>query len=254
MVLTVSLVLTVFAYESEADDYSLAVAANTVDTVISEIIVKRAYEKLGHNVTINRLPPKRALEDANAGVYDGDVQRIHSVENSYINLIRLEPPINYINGTGFIHGSKDMNIKSWKDLEGHNVGIILGIKFAENNVNKDKRRVFYNYLELITALSEQRIDIGIFPESNGIYQALLTSQTEIEPLPSPLSRFELYHYIHRKNEHLTDDLEAVFQSYATDGTLEKIRTRALAIIYKNARKGIPVCTKDYACFNDIWQN
>ncbi len=64
---------------AKADTFDFAVAANTIDTVVSEVIIKKAYSILGHQITITRLPPKRALERANSGEYDGDVQRIFSV-------------------------------------------------------------------------------------------------------------------------------------------------------------------------------
>ena len=45
----------------------LAVAANTVDTVISEVIVREAYERIGYRVEITKYPPERALKLANSG-------------------------------------------------------------------------------------------------------------------------------------------------------------------------------------------
>ena len=108
-------------------EFKLAVAANTIDTVISEVIVKKAYEMLGHQIEIIRLPPKRALIKSNSGDYDGDVQRIHSVADTYPNLIRLEPSINYIHGAGFVLKGSKIDVNSWQDLGEYRVGIILGI-------------------------------------------------------------------------------------------------------------------------------
>ncbi|MBL4905972.1 MAG: transporter substrate-binding domain-containing protein [Sneathiella sp.] len=229
-----------------------AVAANTIDTVVSEIIIKKAYEMLGHQVNIIRLPPKRALEDANSGRYDGDVQRIFSVAETYPNLIRIEPPINYIHGTGFVLEGSDIRVNSWQALKDHKVGIILGIRFAETNVPKENVFVFYNYKELTEALNNGRIDIGIYPQSNGIYQVLLMGEKRIIPLKAPLEKFDLYHYIHKKNRSLKNDLQRIFTQFEQDGTLAKVRQRVLDISFRRAKKGITPCFDDYACYKSVW--
>ncbi|MGO1117700.1 substrate-binding periplasmic protein [Rhodovibrionaceae bacterium A322] len=236
-----------------ADQLSLAVADNTIDTVVSEVIVKKAYELLGHDVEIIRLPPKRALIMANVGSLDGDVQRIHSVANTYSSLIRLEPPINYILGTGFILRGSNVKVTSWQDLSMYRVGIIQGIRFAETNVPEESAVVFYDYDELANALLDRTIDIGIYPLSNGRYQSLLINQPDIIPLDKPLARFELYHYLHEKHRNLVPHLQEVFASFQQDGLLEKVRASVLEISLERARQGKEPCYPNYDCYRSVWE-
>jgi len=237
-----------------AETFTFAVADNTIDTVVSEVILKKAYRMLGHQIEILRLPAKRALENANAGIYDGDVQRIFNVAKSHTNLIRLEPPINYIHGTGFVNKGAKIDVRSWDDLKKYKVGIILGIRFAETNVPKQNAVIFHNYKKLTAAIATNGIDIGIYPESNGIYQTLFSNEENIVPLETPLAKFELYHYIHKKNHWLTKDLQRIFAEFSKNGTLIKVRQRVLEISFSRARKGLEPCFIDYACYQSVWDD
>jgi polar amino acid transport system substrate-binding protein len=248
------LFLAFFPGHVHSETFQLAVAANTIDTVVSEVIVKKAYEMLGHEVEIIRLPPKRALFGANAGIYDGDVQRIFSVGDHYPNLLRIDPPINYIDGTGFIKKGSAVDARTWQDLTKYRVGIILGIRFAETNVPKENSIIFHTYDELTMALRDGRIDIGIYPRSNGIYQTLMVGKSDIVPLKTPLATFALYHYVHKKNGHLLPDLKRIFTQFKNQNMLGRIRTQVLDISFKRAAEGYEPCYKNYACYQSVWEN
>ena len=96
----------------------LTAAANTVDTVISEVIVREVYERIGYQVEITKYPPERALKLANSGQADGDVQRIGGLSEHYPNLIQLKPATNYIEGSVFTAG-KDISVDGWDSLREH---------------------------------------------------------------------------------------------------------------------------------------
>lgn len=236
----------------QAETFRIAVAADTIDTVVSEVIVKRSYELLGHKVELYHLPPKRALRDANAGKYDGDAQRIDNISVGYPNLIKIEPSINHIQGTGFTHKDTKVYVKTWEDLEAYRVGIILGIRFAEINVPEESAFVFYSYPELTKAINSGKVDIGIYPRSNGIYQGIVTETKNIVPMDNTLAEFKLYHYVHRKNEHLVQGLSKIFSRFKEEGLLEKIRQRVLKISFERAKQGLLPCFKDYACYQSVW--
>lgn len=238
----------------QADTYSFAVAENTIDTLVSEVIIKKAYEMLGHEIEIVRLPPKRALNNASVGIYDGDVQRIYSVGHTYPNLIRIEPSINYIYGTGFVLKDSKVDVTTWEDLKKYRVGVILGIRFAEINAPKKNSFYYYSYTKLTAALNEGKVDIGIYPQSNGIYQTLLFGEKNIIPIKSPLSKFDLYHYVHKKNQHLVKDLAVIFRRFENDDILENIRQKVLDISFDRARKGLEPCFKDYGCYQSVWKS
>ena len=59
-----------------SETLTLVTAANTVDTLTSEVIVREAYKRLGIDVEIKKFPGERALKMANDDKVAGDVQRI----------------------------------------------------------------------------------------------------------------------------------------------------------------------------------
>lgn len=156
---------------SDTDELSLvelAAAANTVDTVISEVIVREAYERIGYQVEITKYPPERALKLANSGQADGDVQRIDGLSEHYPNLIQLKPAINYIEGSVFTAG-KDISVDGWDSLRQHRIGLIRGIKFAELNTKGMDHHFVGNYPALFTMLDKGRFDLIVSPRLNGSY-------------------------------------------------------------------------------------
>ena len=54
-----------------ADKLVLVAAAGTIDTVVSEVILREAYGRIGIDVTIRKVKPERALRLANAVGPDG---------------------------------------------------------------------------------------------------------------------------------------------------------------------------------------
>lgn len=86
--LLVAACLTVVLKPSEAQERLVLVTPpNTVDTVISEVITRKAYKRIGIDVEILKVPGERALRMANSGKADGEVQRIDGISANYHNLI-----------------------------------------------------------------------------------------------------------------------------------------------------------------------
>lgn len=225
----------------------LAVAANTVDTVVSEVIVREAYERIGYRVEITKYPPERALKLADSGRADGDVQRIDGLSEHYPNLIQLQPAINYIEGSVFTAG-KDISVDGWDSLRPYRIGLIRGIKFAELNTKGMDRHLVGNYPALFTMLDKGRFDLIVSPRLNGSYQLKRLHIEGIDLIEPPVARFDLYHYIHSSRADLGPKLEAVFQEMQATGELESIRERVIAELMRRAAEGLPVCDDDYACF------
>ena len=225
----------------------LVAAADTVDTVISEVIVRKAYARLGYQTEIVRYPAERALQLADSGRADGDVQRIAGLATHYPNLIQLQPPINYIEGSVFTAGKK-ITVAGWESLRPYRIGLIRGIKFAELNTAGMDRDIVGNYPALFTMLEKGRFDLVVSPRLNGSYQLLRLRIAGIAPLEPAIERFELYHYIHRQRAELAPGLEAVFRDMEAAGELRAIRRRVVAELLRRARAGLPICDEDYACF------
>ncbi len=56
---------------------------------ISEIVLRKAYERIGVKIDTHYFPAERALYMSNSGLVDGEVNRIIGLEKKYPNLIRV---------------------------------------------------------------------------------------------------------------------------------------------------------------------
>lgn len=232
-----------------ADRLVLAAAANTVDTVTSEVIVREAYRRLGIAVDIRKYPGERALKMADAGVVAGDVQRIDNLSAKYRNLIQLRPAINYIEAAAFSR-DRASEIAGWESLRPHRLGIIRGIKFAENNTGDMKRYVANDYAGLFRMVKGNRVDLAISLSLNGRYQSAVLGIDGVFELKPAIMRFDLFHYIHKSRAHLKPRLETVFRDMAAAGQLAKTRAHVIDVLLRQASQNIAICDKDYKCLED----
>lgn len=225
----------------------LLTPSNSVETLISEVIVRKAYARLGYRAEINKYPAERAIKLANEGFADGEVARIDGVGERYSNLIQLYPPINYLEATVFTAGSK-LDIKGWQSLKPHSIGIIRGIKFAEENTAGMDRYVVGDYPTLFRMLQHGRFDFAVSSWLNGVYHVRHLAMGDVVALEPSVERFDMYHYLHRDHAALAPRLEAVFQEMQESGELSAIRERVIDVLLRRASLGLPVCDDDYQCF------
>jgi len=230
-----------------SEKFVFAAAANTVDTLTSEVIVREAYRRLGIEVQIRKYPGERALKLANSGKVDGDVQRIDGLSGKYQNLIQLRPAINYIEAAAFSRDTT-IGINGWDSLRPFNIGIIRGIKFAENNTKGMRTYAAKNYAGLSRMLEGKRVELAISPSLNGRYQMTILGIKGIMELKPSISRFDLFHYIHKKHADLKPKLEAIFRKMKASGALLKIRRHVISVLLARAGEGQELCDKDYKCF------
>ena len=243
-----ALALSLGALESRAQERLVLVTPpNTVDTVISEVITRKAYARIGIAVEISKYPGERALRRANAGKVDGEVQRIDGIAANYHNLIQVHPAINYIEGAAFTQ-TKDFAIKGWQSLKPYKIGYIRGIKFAERNTKEMDSLAVGDYTGLFQMLRDNRVDVAVSPRLNGLYQMKQLGVKNVRELTPAIMRFELFHYLHQKHVKLVPRIAAVFAEMEKSGELAAIRAHVISVLMARAEKKLPVCDDDYACF------
>lgn len=231
----------------------LVTPPNTVDTVISEVITRTAYRRIGIEVTIRKFPGERALRMANSGKADGEVQRINGISATYHNLIQVHPAINFIEGAVFT-GSKSFAVKGWESLRPYRIGYIRGIKFAERNTTNMDSSPVSDYTRLFQMIRKNRFDIAVSPRLNGLYQMKQLGIHDIRELKPAIMRFDLFHYLHHKHAALVPKISAVFSAMEKSGELARLRKHIIEVLMARAERKLPVCDKDYACFDQTPAN
>jgi len=226
----------------------LVTPPNSIDTVISEVITREAYRRIGIQVVIKKYPGERALRLANAGKVDGEVQRINGISANYHNLVQVYPAINYIEGAAFSK-TKDFKIAGWNSLKPYRLGYIRGIKFAERNTKEMDSTAVGDYPGLFQMINDKRLDVIISPRLNGLFQMKQLGITGVLNLQPAIMRFDLFHYLHQKHVKLVPKISAVFQAMQKAGELAKLRAHVVDVSMARAEKKQPICDTDYACFD-----
>ena len=88
-------------------------------------VLKEAYGRLGIEVEVDYLPGQTALLEANAGMFDGDVQRVSGLERKYQNLTQVAIPVNYLQGVVYSKRD-DVSVRGWDSLRPYRAGLSRG--------------------------------------------------------------------------------------------------------------------------------
>lgn len=248
-ILTVALWPNAPAAEGAAEVTRLVLATpeRTVDTLIGEVIVREAYRRLGIDVVIRKYPAERAVRLADAGQVDGEVQRIGGLAQRYPNLIQVQPAINFIEATVFTK-TATFAIDGWQSLEPYRIGLIRGIKFAEQNTNGMMVAPADAYDVLFRLLDRGRVDVALSPRVNGLHYIKRHGLTGVRPLEPSVDTVELYHYLNHEHADLVPFISAMFSRMRASGELPRIRARVVDVMMKRAERNLDPCDDDYACF------
>ena len=196
---------------------------NTPDQVVGAEILKLSYKRLGIPVEFIDMPGKRALVESSKGKIDGEVHRILAVGKDYPALIRVPTPINYIEPTAFAKRVK-FSINGCADLKQHKIGIVRGVKHAEDCTRGlENVQIVNNSRLLMQILHRGRVDIVVTARINGLLQIKELNLDSIYALSPPLSREPVYHYLHEKHAALVPKIDQVFKEMEANGTLKKLR-------------------------------
>jgi ABC-type amino acid transport substrate-binding protein len=226
----------------------LATPENSVDTVIGEVIVREAYHRLGIDVMIKKYPAERAVRLADQGEVDGEVQRVAGLSERYPHLIQVQPAINFIEATVFSK-TTDFPVDGWESLSPHRIGLIRGIKFAEQNTQGMSVAPADGYDTLFRLLDRGRVDIALSPRVNGWYHLRRMGMEGIHTLEPSVAVVDLYHYVHRKHADLVPQISAMFSRMRASGELPRIRARVVDILLERAARNLGPCDDDYSCFD-----
>ena len=215
---------------------TLTQIVDTPDQAIGAVIVKAAYEKLGMPVKFEILPGKRALMESSEGRADGEVHRIIEIGDEYPALLRVPTPINYIEPSVFSK-NHEFEVMDCPALQGYQIGIVRGVKHSQLCTQGMENVLAGNDLTAVMRmLNAGRIDLLITARINGLLMAKELKLDTIKPLSPPLSRFWVYHYLHKSHKELVPRIDNVFKSMQESGELEALRAQAVQKLLQNTDK------------------
>jgi len=234
-ILWLSLLVFNEAHASEIKGRIIVVSGivNEQTHAMAKEVLHEGYRRIGYDIRIKFFPGRRSLESANMGHTDGDIARIAGTEKKFTNLIPVATPIIYFQGAAFTK-SVTRKINSWRDLKGLRIGIIRGIRYSTIGTKGLNPFFAEDMTHLFKLLDDDRIQVAIAVLNAGkveIHKKF--NNSGIHVAGTPLYSAPLYHFVHKKNEHLIDDLNRVLKDMARQGEIDKILNKALQNLLNN---------------------
>jgi len=214
-----------------------------VHTKLSEIIMREAYQKIGYDIAVVRLPGKRSLQEASTGRVDGELRRESGKQKTYPNLIKIPISVENLTLSAFTK-NKDIIIKGAESLVPFAKGIVRGGGMSESLVGNSSNVLRAdNFEQLFQMLKQDRVDLVIANYYAGLNIINSLKLNNIQALKPPLVTVELYHYLHNKNNRLVPLITHSLSEMKTSGRIDKIiKEFRLDVINGKYNQGITLCT------------
>lgn len=208
--------------------------SNPEQTGMLDGLMHEAFRRIGARVEIVFAPTERSLVDANAGLVDGELNRIQGMEADFPNLVRIPEPNMVMDFVAFAR--EPFPIDGWESLRELDVGIVRGWKILENNTKGFPRVVLVpTEIELFSMLQRGRIDVALYDKLTGYEQLSLRGIEGIRHLKPPLVSREMFLYLHVKHEHLVDQVAKALRDMKADGAYDRIVKEATAHLEMNGK-------------------
>jgi len=192
-------------------------------TGFEDRIVAEAFRRIGVEVKLIILPSERCLQNANAGIDDGNYTRIAGLPLAqYPNLIMVPEPVSELIFTVFTR-SPDFNAATWADLQGRQVGAVTGWKIVEMNLKNGQHLQRVRDEEATFALLDKgRVEAIV----GGLYTGREIIRTHgyqgMRALSPPLATEPMYLYLNKRHAALVPKLAEALRSMRRDGTQQRI--------------------------------
>jgi polar amino acid transport system substrate-binding protein len=199
--------------------------SNPDQTGMLDRILKEAFHRLGYNAEIVFSPTEKSLPNVNAGLLDGEINRIEGMERTYPNLVRVPESNMTMNFVAF--SKRPHVIDGWESIRHLRIGIVKGWKILEENTHGFPGITFVpTETELFNMLDKDRIDVALYAKLTGYEQIMLRGFTDIHHLEPPLASRDMFLYLHKKHGSLVGELADVLKEMKQDGTYDRIVSEA----------------------------
>lgn len=201
---------------------------NAQGTGFLDQLLQEAARRVGVRVHLISPPAERGLVNANAGIEDGDSNRIAGLERDYPNLIRVPEKNMDMHFVAFTRQTGLSLDRGWRSLSGRSVGIIKGWKILERNLPADAQVTIVKDAEqLFRLLAHRRVDVVLYAQHLGQAQARQLGLTDVRVAGPPLTTQGMFVYLHKKHAPLVPRLAEALRQIKADGTYARLERATL---------------------------
>ncbi len=196
---------------------------NAQGTGFIDQLLQEIARRAGVRMRLVVLPAERGLINANAGIEDGDLNRIAGLERTYPNLMRVPEKNMDMQFMVFTRRADFVLDRGWRSLSGYSVGIIKGWKILERNIPPDAQLIVVKDAEqLFRLLEHRRVDVVLYAQHLGQTQARALRLTDVRVVGPPLTTQEMFIYLHKKHAPLVPRIAEALRQIKADGTYARL--------------------------------
>ncbi|WP_071544624.1 substrate-binding periplasmic protein [Pseudodesulfovibrio hydrargyri] len=191
-------------------------------SIASLKVLKEAYRRIGVEITGKRLPAARSLEMAENGQVDGEVNRIEAIEEQYPRLMRIDVPVNRLEGVVMTCDTslEHVTLEAIRNLH---LGIKIGNRYAEM-LTKGMPSVtrLPHEKKLMTLLLEGRLDALLVDRAWAEAEMAKPGMGCLRVNEPPLVIVPLYHYLNRSHAALVPLITGEMRAMRESGEIDRI--------------------------------
>lgn len=220
-IILAGLVLSLFKTPVGAASLNLTGLQGVRNEISAKVLIE-AYASMGYEISVEILPPERALQLSDRGAFDGEVHRIKGIEKRYTGLVMVKVPINYVESVVF---SKNIEFKvnGWESLRPYSIVTRKGIKLFEDGTKGMKVDYAYSLEQAFNFLLLDRYEIYVESKIAGLNVIKDMGISGVKILEPSIDRTALYHYLHKKHSGLVPDIEKALLEMQKSGRIKRIR-------------------------------
>ncbi|MFZ5774516.1 MAG: substrate-binding periplasmic protein [Thermodesulfobacteriota bacterium] len=193
-----------------------------------DLLYRELSARLGVPIVIQILPAERCLQNANAGIDDGDTSRIAGLEATYTNLVHTSEPVMSFQMVVFSR-DKYFQVEGPESLTPHALGIVTGWKILERATQQHPARISVESIDqLFMMLDQGRVDIALIDRLVGMDAVKRLGIKGIRILSPPLVTGDWFLYLHKKHQALIPRFDAELRKMKQDGSYERILQQVLS--------------------------
>ncbi len=179
------------------------------------------FSRAGLRAEMVVAPAARGLENANAGLIDGEVARISVDSTLYPNLQKIPEPVIQVNFSG-LYSDPSISVKTHTDFRKYRVGHVRGWRIAERLFEGfDNVIAVRNAESLIDMLAANRLDIVFMTVAPARTLARVKHVKQLHTTEFRIEKY-LFLYLHSSHHDKISIMTETLKSMKSDGSYDAI--------------------------------
>jgi len=200
-----------------------------------DLVLTEAFRRIGFQFNSVQLPPERGLLSANAGIVDGEVNRIAGLDKAYKNLLRVPEKLRDSDFCALSKNSEIINTPV--ELKNHVVGHIKGWKIYEKMMSGSNKVITANNpQQLFRLLKINRIDVALYACVEGLEMAKQLGLKNIHLLKPAFTQIPLYVYLNKRHIDLVPKLDKALRDIKKEGFYDRLYREKIQPYYNSQDK------------------